>query len=758
MLAFVTFSSNLKGLQHKFDYSKRLSKKDRPDSRPKHPTIPWTRKFWLNAVVSGNQNTTLQTTSFNERLLHNESERIGKVLRPVVPILMGSSADLERCQKIAAACKQLGLDTELRIASAHKIPERLLDIVKTYEADARPKVYIAVAGRSNALSGVLDCAVSAPVISCPPYSDSYGGADLFSSIRMPSGVAPAYISEPGSAALFAAKILAIYDERIREKVQELQAAYRERLYVEDVDLKTKSYVPKIRALREQCLSITSLPGNLHKKQGKVRDQYEGTEYMILITTDRQSAFDRVLASIPFKGQVLNQTSAWWFERTKHIIPNHLVAVPHPYITIAKKCQPFPIEFVVRGYITGSTETSLWKNYEKGIRHYCGITFPDGLVKNQKLEENVLTPTTKETNDRPISPEEIVAEKWMTKEEFEYCKRAALELFAFGQQVAREHGLILVDTKYEFGRDKDGNILVIDEMHTPDSSRYWLSHSYEERMSQGKEPENIDKEFLRLWFRDHCDPYHDTVLPEAPEELVVELSRRYIMLYELITWQNFEWDLDAASSLWEAKEYVSAFKKTSCGYYVTTVATFIPLLSSSHFVGIVGLLVTQLLVLNILINFLLSIFCDPGGVPNSWKPSESMKNIRGSWSRTVQWVQTEETGDMQSVLTWEFKRNGAPRFCRYCATYKPDRTHHCRSCKRCILKMDHHCPWINNCVGFYNQKFFILFVYYAFLGCLFVSVTGVVTLKRALFIIGEEEGKQVVSAAFVVICYCLEERL
>lgn len=194
---------------------------------------------------------------------------------------------------------------------------------------------------------------------------------------------------------------------------------------------------------------------------------------------------------------------------------------------------------------------------------------------------------------------------------------------------------------------------------------------------------------------------------------------------------------------------------ACGYYVTTVATFIPLLSSSLVGGILGLVVTQLLALNIVINFLLSVVCDPGGVPSSWKPKESMmKTTRGSWSRKVQLVETDSTGDVQPMMTWEFKRNGAPRFCRYCATYKPDRTHHCRSCKRCILKMDHHCPWINNCVGFYNQKFFILFVYYAFLGCLFASVTGVMALKRALFIIGEEEGKQVVVAAVQVICYCL----
>ena len=299
------------------------------------------------------------------------------------------------------------------------------------------------------------------------------------------------------------------------------------------------YKEKIKAQLTNCLTETNL--NVGKKfVGKVRDTYELPDKLILITTDRQSAFDRVLAAIPFKGQVLNQTSAWWFDQTKHIVPNHVLSIPDPNVTIGKKCTVFPVEFVVRGYITGTTGTSAWVNYENGMRDYCGNILPEGLKKNQRFVQPLVTPTTKsDEHDRLISPQEIVSEGLMTQADWEYVCCKALELFTFGQKVAAEHGLILVDTKYEFGKDSDGTIRIVDEMHTPDSSRYWIASSYEQRLAEGKEPENIDKEFLRLWFKDHCDPYKDAVLPEAPEELVVELSRRFIQLYEMITGETFQ---------------------------------------------------------------------------------------------------------------------------------------------------------------------------------------------------------------------------
>ena len=299
-----------------------------------------------------------------------------------------------------------------------------------------------------------------------------------------------------------------------------------------------SYKKRISSELSNCLTQTSLPKG-KKKTGKVRDQYDIGDKIVLITTDRQSAFDRVLASIPFKGQVLNQTSVWWFKNTEQIISNHFIEMPDPNVIIAKKCKVIPIEFVVRGYITGSTNTSLWTVYNNGDREYCGNQLSEGLIKNQKLDENMLTPTTKEEHhDRPISPDDIIKEGWMTKDAWRYCSKVALDLFAFGQKVAADHGMILVDTKYEMGVDVDGNILLVDEIHTPDSSRYWIKSTYEEKMESGEEPENVDKEFLRLWFVDNCDPYNDETLPNPPDDLVVELSNRYIYLYETITGENF----------------------------------------------------------------------------------------------------------------------------------------------------------------------------------------------------------------------------
>jgi phosphoribosylaminoimidazole-succinocarboxamide synthase len=299
------------------------------------------------------------------------------------------------------------------------------------------------------------------------------------------------------------------------------------------------YREQISKELNNCVTETAIPIG-KKYRGKVRDVYDIGNKLILITSDRQSAFDRILAAIPFKGQVLNLTSAWWFEQTKQIVKNHVLDLPDENVIVAEKCEVFPIEFVVRGYITGTTSTSLWTVYNNGSRNYCGIDLPEGLVKNQRLNMPLLTPTTKEKeHDRPISPDEIVSEGWMSKEDWDTVSKIALQLFSFGQKKAFENGLILVDTKYELGKDGNGNIVLVDEIHTPDSSRYWIADTYEERFSLEQEPQNIDKEFLRLWFVDNCDPYNDKTLPPAPEELVVELSQRYIFLYETITGNRFK---------------------------------------------------------------------------------------------------------------------------------------------------------------------------------------------------------------------------
>jgi phosphoribosylaminoimidazole-succinocarboxamide synthase len=298
----------------------------------------------------------------------------------------------------------------------------------------------------------------------------------------------------------------------------------------------------------RCLTTTDLPLTekflTEKYVGKVRDTYEMSDgRLLLVTTDRQSGFDRMLGAIPFKGQVLNRTSLYWFEQARGIIGNHAISSPHANALIARKCAVLPIELVVRGYMTGSTDTSIWTQYQKGVRSYCGHALPEGMKKNERLPKNMITPTTKEkTHDRPVTPKEIVTEGWLTAEQWELTSAKALELFAFGQKVAAERGLILVDTKYEFGVANDGDILLIDEIHTPDSSRYWLADSYAERLAAGQEPNMIDKEFFRLWFRERCDPYKDAVLPTPPDDLIAELAARYIQLFEKITGAAFAPDL------------------------------------------------------------------------------------------------------------------------------------------------------------------------------------------------------------------------
>ena len=277
-----------------------------------------------------------------------------------------------------------------------------------------------------------------------------------------------------------------------------------------------------------------------KLTGKVRDVYERGGKLVLITTDRHSSFDRIIAHIPWKGQVLNQISAWWFDRTKDIVPNAVLAVPDPNVTIARKCTMVPVEAVVRGYLTGVTDTAAWTRYAAGLRDFGGTILPDGMRKNQQLPRPIFDPTTKEAaHDRSLSPQQMIAEGFITGELLDRVRETALKLFARGQEIAARSGLILVDTKYEFGTDEHGTLVLIDEIHTPDSSRYWQRDTYAARFEAGEEPQYFDKEFLRLWFRDHCDPYRDATLPPAPPELVDELSRRYITMYDQITGMKFQ---------------------------------------------------------------------------------------------------------------------------------------------------------------------------------------------------------------------------
>ena len=291
-----------------------------------------------------------------------------------------------------------------------------------------------------------------------------------------------------------------------------------------------------QAFKESRLPLPS------RQSGKVRDAYPlANQRRLLVTTDRLSAFDRILASVPFKGQVLNQLAAWWFEQTAGIIPNHVLALPDPNATLAVEAQPFPVEVVVRGYITGVTTTALWYRYALGERSIYGYTFPEGLHKNAALPQPIITPTTKgglTGHDERLTCAEVVSQGYLDAATWEQVQAAALAVFQRGQVVAAQAGLILVDTKYEFGRAPDGRVILIDEVHTPDSSRFWKAESYAQRFEQGEEPENFDKEFVRLAYADLGYRGEGTP-PVMPDDLWVAASQRYITIYEMLTGQRFQ---------------------------------------------------------------------------------------------------------------------------------------------------------------------------------------------------------------------------
>lgn len=286
----------------------------------------------------------------------------------------------------------------------------------------------------------------------------------------------------------------------------------------------------------QILKTVNLDGFGEKQQGKVRDFYVLKEKRIIITTDRQSAFDVNLGHIPEKGAVLNQLAAFWFEKTKNIIPNHLIAIPDPNVTIAHSAQMIPIEMIVRGYISGVTKTSIWYSYSKGEREIYGIKFPDGLKKNQKLPRPVITPTThgggKDGHDERLTKDEILKRKIVSKKLYEQMVQVSLALFERGTKICAKAGLILVDTKYEFGLYK-GKLMLVDEIHTPDSSRFWIKKTYQEKFKKGLEPENFDKEFLRIWYKNHGYT-GDGEPPPMPTSLAQKVSKRYKDVYKMLT--------------------------------------------------------------------------------------------------------------------------------------------------------------------------------------------------------------------------------
>lgn len=279
-----------------------------------------------------------------------------------------------------------------------------------------------------------------------------------------------------------------------------------------------------------------------RRDGKVRSSWRcGDRRRLIVTTDRLSAFDRILAGVPFKGQVLNQLSAWWFERTADLIANHLIDVPDPNAVVAREARPLPVEVVVRGHITGVTDTSLWGMYGGGARRMYGYDFPDGLTKNVPLPAHIVTPTTKAQDgghDVPLSCDEVVERGILDPELWERVMAAALAVFARGVEIGAAAGLILADTKYEFGLTADDELILIDEVHTPDSSRWWMADSYDDRLARGEEPESLDKEVVRRAYAD-IGYKGDGPVPAVPDEVWSATTARYILAYERLTGRSFE---------------------------------------------------------------------------------------------------------------------------------------------------------------------------------------------------------------------------
>lgn len=305
------------------------------------------------------------------------------------------------------------------------------------------------------------------------------------------------------------------------------------------------------AFSSRVLVDAAIPELPNHYRGKVRDNYDLADgRRIIIASDRLSAFDRILCAIPFKGEVLTQTARFWFEQTADICANHVLDYPDPNVLIARRLEILPVEIVVRGYLAGTTGTSILTLYKKGQRAMYGMTLPDGLRDNAKLAEPIITPTSKEFDgghDEPLTPAEILARKLLTAAQWDELSATALALFARGQKNAEERGLILADTKYEFGVAPDGAIVLADEIHTPDSSRYWRVSSYQSRFEAGERPDSFDKDFVRSWVTTQCDPYKDPI-PEIPQELIAGTAAVYAEAFETITGRSFAPDLGSGTVL------------------------------------------------------------------------------------------------------------------------------------------------------------------------------------------------------------------
>lgn len=311
----------------------------------------------------------------------------------------------------------------------------------------------------------------------------------------------------------------------------------------------------------RVLSDAFIPELPNHYKGKVRENYDLPDgRRIIIATDRLSAFDVILTAIPLKGELLTQTARYWFEETADICPNHVLDYPDPNVVVGTRLDILPVEIVVRDYLAGTTSTSVLTKYKNGERDMYGIRLPDGLRDNEKLPQAIITPTSKALDgghDEPLTRDDILTRGLLSEEQWDTVSRYALALFARGKALAAQRGLILVDTKYEFGTDKDGTVILADEIHTPDSSRYWLAESYEQRFRSGERPQSFDKDFIRAWVTARCDPYKDRI-PKIPAELIEQTSRVYTQAYETITGKHFVADTSGKTVLDRIRENLKPY--------------------------------------------------------------------------------------------------------------------------------------------------------------------------------------------------------
>lgn len=433
----------------------------------------------------------------------------------IVPIIIASEKDIKLANDIQKIINLFKIDSIIRISSPHNSSMNLIQIINDYETNNDVKVYITIDDKYNTLTDFFHGNAIKPVISSQLYSDN--------------------------TALAAIKICALFQYKLQSKIAEYKQNIIIKLHLNDVINKYHNIIVNKSVSTSTFLSISTASMETIK-YAKVRDVYIKRDHLLLTTTDRLIAFNRYITTIPFKGEVLHRINYWWFEKTKHLVPNHVInnESNDKCVLKVKKCTVFPIQFFMRSYLTNTTstdytETSMWKKYEDGLRICCGLELPHGMLKNQKLDKPILIPINNTKKDELICKKCLLEQNIMTREQWDICEKYSFMLFEYGQKVSKKNGLILVDTKYEFGLDDEDNVILVDELHTPENTTYWIDHSYLEKFKANLQPEYIDKDYIKKWIKfNYDDPYDENIEISVPQEIVNDCSFKYLQLYELIT--------------------------------------------------------------------------------------------------------------------------------------------------------------------------------------------------------------------------------